>query len=67
MLSLLLLGCTLVLWLQKLKVWSNFIHLPHRHAFDRMSLLPECLPYPLKNLSLSAILSRVTEKHPAFG
>ncbi len=32
-----------------------------------MSVLPECLLYPLKNLSLSGILLRVTEKHPAFG
>jgi hypothetical protein len=30
-------------------------------------LLPECLFDPLKNLSLSGVLSRVTEKHPAFG
>src|SRR3954449_8455148 len=32
-----------------------------------MPLLPECLPYPFKNLFLPAILLRVTEKHAAFG
>jgi hypothetical protein len=32
-----------------------------------MSVLPECLPYPLKYLSLSAILLRVTKKYPTFG
>jgi hypothetical protein len=32
-----------------------------------MAVLPECLPYPLKYLSLSAILLGVTEKYPTFG
>jgi hypothetical protein len=31
-----------------------------------MSLLSECLLYPFKNLFLSAIFLRVTEKHAAF-
>ena len=53
--------------LQELKVWSSFIHLPHRQASYYMSLLFKRLLDPLKNLFLSAILLRVTEKHPAFG
>jgi hypothetical protein len=36
--------------MQELKIWSSFIHLPHRHTSDRMSVLSECLPYPFKNL-----------------
>ena len=51
---------------QELKVWNSFIYLSHRHAFNRMPMLPERLLDPLKNLSLSAILLRVTEKHAAF-
>jgi hypothetical protein len=47
-------------------VWSSFIHLPHRQAPYDMPVLPERLPYQLKNLSLPAILLRVTEENPAF-
>jgi hypothetical protein len=53
--------------MQELKIWGRFINLPDRHTFDRMPLLPECLPHPLKNLPLPAILVRVTEEHAAFG
>ena len=53
--------------MQELKAWSSFIHLTHRQASYHMSLLTECLLYPFKNLSLSAILPRVTEKHASFG
>jgi hypothetical protein len=52
--------------MQELKAWDSFMHLPHRHTFDRMSVLPESLLYPLKNFSLPAILLRVTEEHSAF-
>jgi hypothetical protein len=52
---------------KELKVWNRFIHLPYRHTFDCMPVLPERLLDPRKNLPLSAILLRVTEKHPAFG
>src|SRR4029453_13799777 len=52
--------------MQELKAWSSFIHLTHRQASYHMSVLTECLLYPFKNLSLSAILLRVTEKHAAF-
>src|SRR4029453_13780604 len=52
-------------YMQELKVWSSFIHLTYRHAFDRVALLPERLLYPFKNLSQPAIFLRVAEKHPA--
>jgi hypothetical protein len=47
-------------------VWRSCRYLPQRQASDDMAVLPECLFYPLKNLFLSAILLRVTEKHAAF-
>ena len=42
------------------------VHLPHRNVSDDVPVLPECLPYPFKKLSLSGILSRVTQNHPAL-
>jgi hypothetical protein len=54
-------------YIQELKAWSSFIHLTHRQASYHMSLLTECLLYPLKNLSLPRIFFRVTEKHATFG
>jgi hypothetical protein len=51
----------------ELKVWSSFIHLPHRQASYDVPLLPECLPYPFKELWLSGILGCVTEHHCALG
>ena len=53
--------------MQELKICSSFMHIPHRHASDRVPVLLERLLDPLKNLSLPAILLRVTEKHAAFG
>jgi hypothetical protein len=41
--------------MQELKGWNSFIYLPNRHTFDRMSMLPERLPDPLKQLPLSGI------------
>jgi len=52
--------------MQELKVWSSFIYLPHRQTSYDMPMLPECLLYPLKNLFLSAIFLRVTEKYAPF-
>ena len=49
--------------MQELKVWSSFINLPHRQASYYMSVLPECLLYPLKNPSLSGIFFCITQKH----
>jgi len=34
---------------------------------NRMAVLLESLPYPLKKLSLSGILCRVTQYHRTFG
>jgi hypothetical protein len=50
----------------ELKVWDSFINLLHRQASYYVPLLPECLLYPLKDLSLPRILLRVTEKHAAI-
>jgi hypothetical protein len=52
--------------MQELNVWSSGRCLPHRQASYDVSLHPECLPYPFKNLSLPAIFLCVTEKHAAF-
>jgi hypothetical protein len=49
--------------MQELQVWSRFIYFPHRQASDDMPVLPEGLLYPLKELSLSAVLFCITQKH----
>lgn len=49
--------------MQELKVWSSFIHLPHRQTSYYVPLLSKCLLDPLKDLSLSGILFRITQKH----
>jgi hypothetical protein len=49
--------------MQELKMWSRVINLPHRQASYHMSMLPECLLDPLKNLPLSTILFSITQKH----
>jgi hypothetical protein len=52
--------------MKELKVWRSCRYFPHRQASYNVSFFPECLPYPFKNLFLSAIFLRVTEEHPAF-
>src|SRR5205823_5581870 len=52
--------------MQELNVWRSFINLPHRQGSYFMPLLSKCLLDPLKQLSLSGILFRITEKHRAF-
>jgi hypothetical protein len=59
-------GCFCATRMQELNDRSSFRHLPHRQTSYNMPVLSKCLPDPLKKLSLSGILCRVTQHHRAL-